>query len=533
MKKITAALLALILIVSVLALPVSAAGDIILIAPNPNANKQEDVFVKSFRTCNDPEDYLNLEFEGSTLKFSGVVMNPEIKYLYVLFGNEKSLIEVIHGSRFNVKYDLSDIKYTSLEFEVYTGRSKTSEFISAFYGRDIVLEKHNGEWGISIDRNVYESNNKISAGWVDEKSSLEIHVPERIERAAKLATANLENDYDKARAIHEYVADLIYYDLDYANHKSPSTYVTAEEVFDKEIAVCEGYTNLTIALLRSLGIPAIFVEGYALGINTSAESWDDVDLTSSNHAWVEAYVDGRWIVMDPTWDSKNTYESGKKTTVKSDFYRFFDMSPEMLASTHLILSRPNVFGQKGISDWALPEAKEAYRYGLITSDCIVAMPDAITRLEFCDLVMNMLSVKLGKSVEKILADKNLKVNENAFVDTDYYNILAANALGIVNGKEEGKFDPDGTIKRQEAAAMLQRSAVNVLGVEKPNSSAVEFTDADTFADWGRDAINFVSASMDKNGRKVMGGKEAGRFAPNDLYTKEQSVLTILRLYTAY
>ena len=533
MKKITAALLALILIVSVLALPVSATGDILLIASNPNANKQQDVFVTSFKTCNDPENYLKLDIEGTALKFSGMVMNPEIKYLYVLFGNEKSLIEVIHGSRFNVKYDLSDIKYTSLEFEVYTGRSKTSEFISAFYGRDIVLEKRNGEWGIVIDRNVYESNKKIMAGWVDEKSSLEIHVSERVERAAKLATADLESDYDKARAIHGYVADLLHYDLDYANHKSPSTYVAAEEVFDKKIAVCEGYTNLTIALLRSIGIPAIFVEGYALGIDSVNYDWDKIDFTSSNHSWVEAYVDGRWVVMDPTWDSKNTYENGKKVEIKSDFYRFFDMSDEMLASNHLIISRPNVFGQKGISDWALPEAKEAYRYGLITSDCVVAMPDAITRLEFCDLVMNMLSVKLGKSVEKILADKNLTINDKAFVDTDYYNILAANALGIVNGKEEGKFDPEGTIKRQEAAAMLQRSAVNVLGVEKPNSTPITFTDEETFASWGRDAISFVSASADKNGRKVMGGKEAGKFAPNDLYTKEQSVLTILRLYTAY
>lgn len=532
MKRIVAVFLLLAMLVSTLVFTVSADG-MILIAPNPNASKQNDMFVTTFKTCNDPEDYLQLDIEGETLKLSGMIMNPDIKYLCVPFAGENVVIKLLHGSRFTAKFDLTKIKNTELEFSVYTGTDLKKEFVSAFYGSDIVLEKRGGEWGIVIDRNVFESNEKISAGWVDEKSQTEIHAPERIERAAKLATADLENDYDKARAIHEYVANLIHYDLDYANHLSPSTYVTAEEVFDKEIAVCEGYSNLTIALLRSVGIPAIFVEGYALGINGNASDWDRVDKTSSNHAWVEAYVDGRWIVMDPTWDSKNTFEGGKKTEMKSDFYRFFDMSPEMLASTHLIIARPNVFGQKGISDWALPEAQEAYRYGLITGDCVVAMPDAITRLEFCDLVMNMLSVKLGKSVEKILSEKNLTVNEKAFVDTDYYNILAANALGIVNGKEAGKFDPDGTIKRQEAAAMLQRSAVNVLGVTKPNSSSVEFTDADTFADWGRDAINFVSASMDKNGRKVMGGKEAGRFAPNDLYTKEQSVLTILRLYTAY
>ncbi len=532
MKRILAALLSVLMLMSALAFT-AVADNVILIAPNPAANKQSDILVTELRTSNDPEEYFELHVEDDTLKLSGVVNNTDIKYLCVPFAGENVVIQLLHGSRFTAKFDLTKIKGSELEFSVYTGKDLRSEFISVFYGRDIVLKKQDESWGIVINRNTYESNVKAMAGWIDEKSNIESDIPEKIVRAANTITQDLEGDYAKARAIHEYVADLLYYDYEYANLRTNKTNVTASDVFDNEIAVCEGYANLTIALLNAVDIPAVFIEGYALGINSSATDWDNAKISKANHAWVEAYVDGAWIVMDPTWDSKNSYEGGEKTKLKTDFYRFFDMTPEMLASTHLVLSRPNVFGQKGISDWALPESQEAYRYGLITGDCLVAMPDAITRLEFCDLVINMLSVKLGKSIDKILADKNVKINPKAFVDTDYYNILAANALGIVNGKEEGKFDPNGTIKRQEAAAMLQRSAVNVLGVKKPNSSAVEFTDAETFADWGRDAINFVSASMDKNGRKVMGGKEEGKFAPNDLYTKEQSVLTILRLYTAY
>jgi hypothetical protein len=81
--------------------------------------------------------------------------------------------------------------------------------------------------------------------------------------------------------------------------------------------------------------------------------------------------------------------------------------------------------------------------------------------------------------------------------------------------------------------MLQRAAVKVMGVAEPNSTPVEFSDADKFDTWGIEPINFVSASMDKNGKKVMAGKENNCFAPNDLYTKEQSVLTIVRMYGAY
>jgi len=528
MKRIIAA----VLLALMLAVPTFAAGGL-LIAPNPNA--QKDLFLKSFKTANDPEDYLEFRIKGSTLTFAGMLRNEKIKYICVSYDG-KNVNEFIYnstGKRFVLDINLDELGLDEIEFGVYTVRADSNEAVSAFFGRDIVVTKRGNEWGFVLNKAIYDSNVEYMSGWMCEKDDLALEAPERIRRAAVSVTQGIEKDYDKARAIHEYVANTLYYDTDYAKHIRPSTFVTAEEVFDKKIAVCEGYTNLTVALLRAVGIPSVFVEGYALGVGNTANDWDKADLASSNHAWVEAYVDGKWIIMDPTWDSKNTYSEGKKIQMETDFYRYFDVSQEMFSATHFVISRPNTFGRRGLSDWALDEAKEAYEYGLITSDCLNSMPDAITRLEFCDLVMNMLSVKLAKSVEKILADKKLSVNYEAFTDTDYYNILAAAALGIVNGKEEGKFDPDGTIKRQEAAAMLCRAAVNVLGVEKANSDPIEFTDADTFADWGRDAISFVSASIDKNGRKVMGGKEGGRFAPVDLYTKEQSVLTILRLYTAY
>ena len=532
MKRIIAAILLAVMLVSSIGVTSLATGQL-LIAPNPNA--KSDVFLKSFKTAHDPEDYLEFDIKNNVLTFSGMLRNEKIKYLSISFDGRTiyKAFRVYNGTRFSIDINLDEFKYNELEFGVYTVRDGSEEAISAFFGRDIVVTRRGSEWGFVLNKSIYESNVEYMSGWMYEKEKLTLETPERIRQAALNVTRGIEKDYDKAREIHEYVANSIYYDTDYANHNRPSTYVTAEEVFDKKIAVCEGYANLTIALLRAVGIPAVFIEGYALGVGNSAHSWDGVDLSSSNHAWVEAYVDGKWIIMDPTWDSKNTYKSGVKEHFETDFYRYFDVSQEMLSATHYVISRPNVFGKRGLASWAFDEAKQAYEYKLITPDCLGSMPDAINRLEFCDLVMNMLSVKLGKSVEKILADKKLTINYNVFTDTDYYNILAANALGIVNGKGEGKFDPEGTIKRQEAAAMLQRAAVNVLGVEKPNSEPVEFADANAFAAWGRDAINFVSASMDKNGRKVMGGKGEGKFAPDDLYTKQESVLTILRLYTAY
>ena len=53
--------------------------------------------------------------------------------------------------------------------------------------------------------------------------------------------------------------------------------------------VCRDYAHLTIALLRARDVPARLVSVYAPGLRP-------MDF----HAVVEALVDGRWVVVDPT-----------------------------------------------------------------------------------------------------------------------------------------------------------------------------------------------------------------------------------------
>jgi Transglutaminase-like superfamily len=49
------------------------------------------------------------------------------------------------------------------------------------------------------------------------------------------------------------------------------------------------FAHLAIAFCRSLGIPARFVSAYAYGLNPP-----------DFHAYIEAFVGGRWILFDPT-----------------------------------------------------------------------------------------------------------------------------------------------------------------------------------------------------------------------------------------
>ena len=105
--------------------------------------------------------------------------------------------------------------------------------------------------------------------------------------------------------------------------------------------VCQGISNLTVAMLRSIGIVAYGLSCYALGISTTG-GWDTVENMKAlpNHQMTIAYVDNRWMIMDVTWDSDNIYINGKYTQ-KSGCgvsHKYFDNTIPFLSYTHRLMT---------------------------------------------------------------------------------------------------------------------------------------------------------------------------------------------------
>ena len=103
--------------------------------------------------------------------------------------------------------------------------------------------------------------------------------------------------------------------------------------------MCAGYANLLQRLVQAQGIPCKQAYTYSAGVGTIGYfDESNYNVTNSNHAHAEAYVDGRWVIMDPTWDSGNTYENGEYN-YKAPSIRFFDMTLDYLSFSHKIISR--------------------------------------------------------------------------------------------------------------------------------------------------------------------------------------------------
>ena len=145
-------------------------------------------------------------------------------------------------------------------------------------------------------------------------------------------------NYVKVLAIHDWIAENICYDYDaIADGSYMRNDNSALATLNMRKNVCQGYANLTVAMLRSIHIPSFVLTCFALGESTLG-GWNvDNNLKrEANHVVATAYVDSRWVIMDTTWDSDNYIENGtkKQKTGLGVLHRYFDSTLTFLSSTH-------------------------------------------------------------------------------------------------------------------------------------------------------------------------------------------------------
>lgn len=183
-----------------------------------------------------------------------------------------------------------------------------------------------------------------------------------------------------------------------------------------------------------------------------------------------------------------------------------------------------------MSGWAYAEVTAAIEENLVPTYLQNLYLNNINRDEFCDLVIQAIEEVLDQDIADVVKAQTGKEldawqQEYPFTDSAGSNVIAAYALGIVGGRGNGLFDPYATITRQEAAAFLMRSA-KVLGMDTSKADSAGFADGDSVGIWFKDAVNFVYQI------NVMGGTGNNSFSPLGTYTREQSYITIHRLFQA-
>ena len=168
--------------------------------------------------------------------------------------------------------------------------------------------------------------------------------------------------------------------------------------------------------------------------------------------------------------------------------------------------------------WADEAIGELYAKGIIqgTSGNTFSPERNVTRADFVVLMVRALGLKAGY--------------EGSFTDVQpddyYYEALAiAKKLGIINGLEDGRFDPRGDISRQDMMVIAARAleVVNKLAAEGNKEDLDRFADAAGVADYASAKV----AALVKEG--IVQG-DGSSLHPNGTATRAEAAVLIHRIY---
>jgi len=130
------------------------------------------------------------------------------------------------------------------------------------------------------------------------------------------------NPYQRMRAIHDYVATRVAYDVE---GLQPNKYPSYEpkDVFDRRMGVCAGYANLVQAMVETIGGKSIIIAGFSREASST--------LGNGDHVWNAVEIEGQWYLMDVTWDAGSVGEGKFEPQYRAD-YLF--TPPEIFVQTH-------------------------------------------------------------------------------------------------------------------------------------------------------------------------------------------------------
>ncbi|UGB31253.1 transglutaminase domain-containing protein [Metabacillus sp. B2-18] len=232
---------------------------------------------------------------------STVTINEEYRYLHVIYPLGLTAIS------------------TEVNLPIYLNRN--TELISPFQKQGDGSREEFLTYQVEYELPSYPLNEmkkaqvfeNVPEGFVERYTQLPETLPERVRELAVSLTETESNQYDKVKAIEDYLGrpEFTYDKEDVAIPEGEQDYVD-QFLFETFKGYCDNFSTSMIVLLRSLDIPARWVKGYTEGdfVQTVENSKSEYQVTNNNaHSWVEVYFAGvGWVPFEPTKGFVNPYD---------------------------------------------------------------------------------------------------------------------------------------------------------------------------------------------------------------------------------
>ncbi|MBR2503046.1 MAG: S-layer homology domain-containing protein, partial [Oscillospiraceae bacterium] len=154
--------------------------------------------------------------------------------------------------------------------------------------------------------------------------------------------------------------------------------------------------------------------------------------------------------------------------------------------------------------WAQEAITELYKKGIVSGRSAHSFdPNApVTRAELIKMLVSALDISVSS------VSTSFKDVEPSSWYAGY--VSAAEANGLTNGDENGNFNPEKPISRQDAVTILYRSYNNKNAVKKAS-----FADSDAISDYAKEAVDYMVSLG------IINGMGNGEFAPLDNLSRAQ------------
>lgn len=305
---------------------------------------------ESLLVSNLESEQVKLRLDDYKLVIENLPESEQFEYLTAIFykgSGYKSVKSASNSTTKKVNFDIPYYSDGNYEVAVFCG----NDILTPFLPYTITLNIKNGIVSFidspTLESNIDKFNSSSISGNDMEYYSFyylsENDGDEQVRNVAKSLVKGIDNNYDKAFAIYEWLTTNFYYKSLSNNNQSFSNASMKDLLIDK---ICDSrdFSTLYSYLLRAVGIPARSVYGIGLVNNR------DASQSTVHHYWNEVYIDGRWIIVDVSMSCSNQYLDGNKYRVPKLSNIYFDSTIEFFSYSHSIISYETPAYYEGYKD---------------------------------------------------------------------------------------------------------------------------------------------------------------------------------------
>jgi transglutaminase-like putative cysteine protease len=173
--------------------------------------------------------------------------------------------------------------------------------LQRWIGRPVYLdyESVTSRFPADITTDIFSLSNRSKA-FYKKYLQLPSTLPERVRTLAQELTKDAKTDYEKAKVIEQYLKNNYTYTLTPGDVPKGYDFVDYF-LFESKEGYCTYYATAMTILLRCVGVPARYVEGF-LVTEENYQGGGRFDVLGSNaHAWPEVYLEGiGFVEFEPT-----------------------------------------------------------------------------------------------------------------------------------------------------------------------------------------------------------------------------------------